>query len=102
MKIIKIQVRTTNKYSSKTKVHFFPSGENLLENLQNRRSRPYTEYRKKLLPQVVDILKELHDINLTNSKFNWSQKAGCSCGCSPAFLVSNSYGYEIYVDFTEN
>lgn len=28
----------------------------------------------------------------------WSRKAGCSCGCSPGFVLEGSNGYEVHVD----
>ena len=69
------------------RIYIWINDENVLENLQNRHSRPYNEYRK-LFPNIVRRIGLKADI-----KANWSQKAGCSCGCScgcsPAFVVKN-------------
>ena len=83
------------KAPTKTKVYIFLEGENLLENLENRHSRPHTLY-KTILPQVMEQIKEQGITVPDNLKFTWSQKAGCSCGCSPGF-IANWIGKEIFV-----
>lgn len=79
------RVRTT-----KVRIYIDLAGENILENLQKRRSRPVALYRE-LLGQVREAY------NLGQGKIGWSQKAGCSCGCSPGFIVSDHFGYDIFV-----
>ena len=77
--------------------YFFLTGESIIENLQNRRSRPHKEFRK-LLPEVF---KKTQFENLWNEghiKANWSQYCGCSCGCSSGFRLTGLYGYNIFVD----
>jgi hypothetical protein len=32
-----------------------------------------------------------------NAKLRWSRTAGCSCGCSPGFVVEGQYGMDFYV-----
>lgn len=32
-----------------------------------------------------------------DTKFRWSQKAGCSCGCSPGFICDDIKGVEAFV-----
>ena len=77
---------------SKPRLYFFHSGENVLENLQNRHSRPSQIY-KELFPQIEKELK------LSNSmKASWSQKAGCGCGCSPGFIIMNAFEIGLYDD----
>lgn len=44
--------------------------------------------RKALLRDVVKLLKELYP----DSKVAFSQKAGCSCGCSPGYYVKDASG----------
>ena len=61
---------------------FFISGENVIENFFNRHDRPYNEYRK-LIP---DVMKKI-GANPGHLSWKWSQKAGCSCGCSPGFII---------------
>ena len=90
IKKVKIQKRSTGKTS---KVYFFPS-ETMLENIVNRFDRPYTEYRK-LLPKI------LGKANIEPTvKARWSQYAGCSCGCSPAFILSDDNSLDIFVDIS--
>jgi hypothetical protein len=74
-----------HKKSQKPKIYFFIEDETILENLENRCSRPYKEY-KKLIPEALTRL------NLVNPgyKWKWDPKAGCSmCPCSPGFVPSN-------------
>ncbi len=33
-----------------------------------------------------------------NTKASWSQKAGCSCGCSPGFILKGHKGLNIFAD----
>lgn len=66
-------------------IYFWPSKESVLENLENRRNRPYKEW-KKLIPEV---LKQLNIVD-PGYKWTWNQYAGCSmCPCSPGFVPSN-------------
>jgi len=82
--------------SRKTKVYIWPEGENVIENLQNRRSRPYSVYRKEVIPQVLAELGIPAD-----ARVRWSQRAGCSCPCSPGFIIEGYYGREAFVTVTE-
>jgi len=54
--------------------------ETILQNLINRRNRPYNIYKKMLRDSLVG---EVFDL----SKLSWSQYAGCSCPCSPGFII---------------
>ena len=70
------------------KIYIHHANESLLENLFNRRSRPYTTYKKELLPVVMEHIKHshphLHD-RLKNATWSWDKFCGCSgCPCSPA------------------
>jgi hypothetical protein len=86
----------------KSRISIFPEGENLIENLQNRHCRPYNIYKKEILPELKKRLKEEHNIDLENNKIRWSQYAGCSCGCSPGFIIEGyGFGVGIYVTITE-
>jgi hypothetical protein len=56
--------------------------ETIMDNLANRKRRPYNVY--KTLIHSSDIASVL---NL--SELRWSQKAGCAmCPCSPGFVLS--------------
>jgi len=42
----------------------------------------------KLKPLIIDALKEQH---IHATKVKWSRKAGCPCGCSPAFILDRQF-----------
>lgn len=92
IKDVKVMERdiTDKKKWSRSGVFFFIENEKLSENLENRKTRSYTEY-KKLLPEV------LKRAGLQSQEANWSQKAGCTCPCSPGFLLNESTGHDIFV-----
>ena len=69
------------------RVYVFPRGESVLEQLVDRHSRPYRVYRKEVLPQVWEQL----GIDPASVKVRWDQYAGCSCPCSPGFVVTRGY-----------
>ena len=75
-------------YDKAPRVYVQPKGESILENLENRRTRPYNEYRKV----VAD--KALAELGLSSDThtLSWSQYAGCSCPCSPGFIVKAKKG----------
>lgn len=56
----------------------------VLEDLMNRRNRPYAFWRKS-------VRKALAGINIDLSKMAWSQTAGCSCPCSPGFVLDSQF-----------
>lgn len=89
---ITVEKRHTNDYN-KARVYIFPKGETIIENFFNRRSRPYNLYKKDVMPTV------LNELDLpTDTRMNWSQKAGCSCGCSPGFILPDYRGFNVFVD----
>lgn len=98
LETLKIEVRDAVDSKDRWKnsrVYIFPQGETLLDNLQNRRSRPFNEYRKQVMPAVLKAL----GLPAT-TKVRWSQYAGCSCPCSPGFIVEAVLGKTVYVDVT--
>lgn len=81
----------SKQYWSNARIYFFVKDETILDNLINRRSRPMTEYRK-LLPSVFA------KAGLpTDTKVKWRQTAGCSCGCSPGFIIDNMSKFDVFV-----
>lgn len=92
-------VSKIDKWSTtKSRLFLWVEDEDVFENLQNRRDRLVTEY-KKLLAPVFQML----GVN----KARWSQKAGCSCGCSPGFILDRKvhitdsiFGNDIHVTIT--
>jgi hypothetical protein len=85
MKNVKILKIKTGEYGerplSKVRLFIETKGEGILDNLVNRHSRPFNIYRKLVLPPVLEKLK------LAGTKVSWNQKAGCSCGCSPGYIL---------------
>ena len=85
--------------ASRPRIYFFPEGATLRENLRNRHDRPHKVYRE-FLPEVLRSLGLPED-----AKVSWSQKAGCPCGCSPAFIVKDprlsDYRRHVYVTLSE-
>jgi hypothetical protein len=85
MKVLKVEAharrmrsasgRDVRAFYASSRVYVWPKGETILENLMNRRTRPYTEYRKLLADQPF------------MKGARWSRTAGCGCGCSPGFIL---------------
>jgi len=91
------ELREIRKDASKaTRVYVWPKGETILENLENRRERPYTVYRKEVIPAVLAKLGLPSD-----TKVRWSQYAGCSCPCSPGFIIDADRGKFVSVTVSE-
>lgn len=81
-----IQKRPSSGRQVKPRIYIFPRGESVLEHLIERHSRPHKYYRQHVLPEVFKQLA------LTNVKVKWSQYAGCTCPCSPGFIVTSAHG----------
>ena len=83
---MKIQKIKTGEYGEKplTKVRLFVHNphETLIENLNGRWHRPHKQYKEELLPTVFKFLSLPFCTGA-----HWNQKAGCSCGCSPGFVL---------------
>lgn len=84
------------RLGTKTRVYIHIKGETLLENLMNRRQRPYTIYKKEVMPAVLEKMGLSKD-----TKFRWSQKAGCACGCSPGFIIDSDNGADVFVSISD-
>ena len=69
-----------------SRLYIHHTGETLLENLFDRRRRPYNLYKKIVVPAVI---AEFKAKGITVDGFAWSQYAGCSCPCSPGFRFAN-------------
>lgn len=70
----------------KTRIYIWPHGETIMGNLLDRRNRPLGAFRT--IAQQV-----LKEYGAPDAKIYWSQRAGCSCPCSPGFIVTHP-GYE--------
>ncbi len=51
-----------------------------------RWNNPFKDYRKHVLPAAFKMLGLPAD-----TQARWSQKAGCSCGCSPGFILETKF-----------
>lgn len=67
-------------YSAAPRMYVQVKDETILENLSNRRTRPYNEYKRLIWGSL---LTEVFNLG----KLQWSQYAGCSCPCSPGFIL---------------
>jgi hypothetical protein len=54
--------------------------DSLIDNLANRTRRPYNDYKTIIWGSMLDQVFDL-------GKLQWSQYAGCSCPCSPGFIL---------------
>ncbi len=85
----------------KPRVYFHLASESVLDNLFERHSRPYNEYRK-LLPEVLKTI----GANPNHLSWKYSQKAGCRCGCSPGFIIDGwdkaISAKDIFVEYVSN
>lgn len=77
-----------------TRIYVHPSQETVLDQLVKRRVRPVAEWRR-LMPEILE------RAGLSAQKVRWSQRAGCSCPCSPGFICEDSWGKTVYVTVSE-
>jgi len=83
---IEIRKRTTTNrkaFNKTARVYIWPNEkETVVEQMVNRRCRPHQQWRRDVMPKVIQELKLPFD-----TKYRWSQFAGCSCPCSPGFIL---------------
>lgn len=81
-----------NRHFKKARIFVFPDNEKGLEQLVYRHDRPVAIFRA-YMPEMLaafDLPPE--------TKARWSQYAGCSCPCSPGFVLDvPGYGYDYFV-----
>lgn len=94
IEVTSVDVRRSEKPLARARAYVFEEGESIMDNLMNRHSRPVELYRMALQMALVDAGVE----GAEELKMTWSQKAGCSCGCSPGFLIEGMPNKEVYVD----
>ena len=97
MKITEVQLNSESPYKRSgepkryhDKIYIWIENESILENMNNRRNRPYTTYKKEILPKLMEYLEmnfpKVHK-HLKDVKWGWNQNCGCSmCPCSPGFI----------------
>jgi hypothetical protein len=98
---VKIVSNQSKGWRKPSRIYIWPKGETIMDNLNNRRQRPYTVYRKEVLPGVLASL----GIKIEDAQLRWSRYAGCSCPCSPGFILDGYYselnGKDILVTLVE-
>jgi len=83
---------TWREYSKQTRIYVWPKGETIMQNLMNRKQREHTVYKKEVIPGVLEAMGLPAD-----TKVRWSQYAGCSCPCSPGFIVDGDSRRDVHV-----
>lgn len=74
---------TWRDYDKKPRCYVSGDAEfNALEDLENRTRRPHAIWRKALIQAFVEA-----PLLFDTSKMGWYQYAGCSCPCSPGFIL---------------
>jgi hypothetical protein len=93
-----IQVRrkggTWREQNSKSHLSVHMLGESIWDNLMNRRNRP-TKIWKMVGETAMASIQMPEELF---AKMYWNQRAGCSCGCSPAFVMPNLFGFYFYIE----
>lgn len=79
---------------AKARIYFGLDGWSILDNLFNRGNEPHAIVKPFIVPMALEAMGMAPD-----TKATWNRKAGCSCGCSPAFVVDapNEKGYDVWV-----
>jgi len=88
--------RKGEPFRDNNKCYIWVERESIVENLMNRRSRPYKFYQENVLPQILKEVNEKYPeyrISTNVKDWGWRQKCGCSmCPCSPGFIQKNGSG----------
>ena len=105
LSIRKEYYRSGEPQKFKNKMYIFPFGETLLENIENRRFRPYNLYKQEVIPMVMERIKKKYPDyyeQLKDTKWSWNRKCGCSmCPCSPGFIGDSTGFFDIQVEVTD-
>ena len=80
--------RTLRDYEKAPRVYVLVKGEGVFDQLFNRRDRPNTLYRNAVMTPALQAL----GLSSDDCTLHWSQYAGCTCPCSPGFLVKAKKG----------
>jgi len=90
-----VEFRQKEKFSDKPRIYFWKDERDTKDVLDMVGQR----YTPKSL--FTPLLKEvLAPIGRADVKVSWSQYAGCSCPCSPGFVLQDSsYAYDIHVTY---
>lgn len=81
----------------KMRIYAWVKDETIIDNLMNRRNRPFREWRSAVEAAARDYCKNK---GVAFTKLQWSQKAGCQCGCSPGFIADVTTNFDLFCDVT--
>jgi mevalonate pyrophosphate decarboxylase len=82
-------------YSQTPRMYVSVADETLFDNLANRKRRPYNVYKTLIHASGISEILDL-------SRLSWSQYAGCTCPCSPGFILNRQtvrFEDEVIVNF---
>ena len=88
-----VNVETSYTRFRKVRVYFCPVGESVMEHFQTGRHNRPIQALRKLLPEALD------KVGITFTRARWSQKAGCSCPCSPGFILDAEGWEDVHVSY---
>ena len=99
IKVIERENDNWKNYKKAPRIHVFVTKETIFDNLSNRHVRPHTLYKKVAVQPALIAM----GFDPADCIVKWSQTAGCSCRCSPGFLISSKSGkylprIDAYVD----
>ena len=88
----------SSKRKTHSRMYILIEGENLLENLNNQHFRPVKLYQQFFF-RIFQILQEQYNVVIDQklTRPYWSQYAGCTCPCSPGFIIPDHQRREICV-----
>ena len=87
-------------YRYNNKIYIFIDNESVMDNLMQRRSRPWMYYKKEIIPAVMKWLEENENqvfMDIKSKHVSWRQRCGCSCPCSPGFVLGSSGSIDVFV-----
>lgn len=101
--IYRTRTRKLREFTKAPRVYVSLRDETIFENLMNRRNRPTKIYR-------AITAATLREKGITVKKMRWSQFAGCTCPCSPGFILDDydfekgtisSFNFDVFISVGE-
>lgn len=80
---------------TKMKLYFFPKNQSLIETIMKRYNSPADLWKKLGAEAMAEL-----GFRLADTKLSFSQKAGCSCGCSPGLVSNKRTGKSWYITYS--
>lgn len=99
LRVTKYVVRACNRRVPL--MNFMDSGESVGKNLMKRMMKVDSGAEVKAYRSMIDAVAKELGLAAPNGKLSasWSAKAGCSCGCSPAFIMKSLAEYYPHLEF---